>query len=238
VDFDLDTGELKIPQFGAHLNRKGEANIRRLLEIKDKSELLFHSLSAYLATIGPVENGQRIRRDPESSPIDISSNAPRFNDYSYYERVRHLRYIYYVNRPRLLRALGLRSQDLGFKEDEAESVSTFSAARKQYLVWWKEVLVREIYLYYHGIPERHPRYTIYLLLRAFLRGAAARAYLQTRRTGIPEPSISFPDFITEAFGWVARFQDQEDKASKRRANHVISTYSRIATLVKPYRRRR
>lgn len=194
------TFDLPVPAIRVNLASKSDSNIKKIVDLKFKMEALARSLDSYIKRIEPVDHGDPVRvKDDTIEPyLETRGNMAKWEDYSYFNYIRHRKLLHYCNRETLLRSIGLKAHNFGFKSYRYDDATSWIRAATEFNSWWSHTFVQQVHLNYGGDEGRHPLHRIFVEFKLVLDSKANDA-----------TTVYLCDFIKEVFSKVFRELDQQ-----------------------------
>lgn len=199
------TYDLPLPNFRINLASKHPENLRKIVDLKYKIEIMSKTLDAYLWRLKPVLHGATTPiHDSTLTPfLETQSNLPKFEDKRYLKYIREHNLLYYCNRELLLKSIGLRPDYFCFKSYDYRGISTWKKSVEAYFAWTNDTFDKLIQRKFNGDRRQHPLWPIYEKIERFL----------TKKSNNDLP-ITFQVFIQETFADVFNQLDKEEEVIK------------------------
>lgn len=113
---DTNVRILRVPSVEIDLKKKSDDNLKLLLDVAYKMDLVSHTLKSYITSIAPVDHGDSVRGKAslDDKTIELRSNLSEFDGYNYATHILRTKMLSYSDRHRLIRSLGLNYRSFGF----------------------------------------------------------------------------------------------------------------------------
>ena len=224
LKFDERSGTYSVPQIHFNVHGLDAANVKKMVEIAYKSQMLSETLNGHLRRIRPVQHGASLKVGESSveARIPIPSNIPKFEDGKYVEAIRRDKTLKYSNRSMLLKCLHLWPGIFRFDSSAPDAVSTRLEAFSGYEKWYRTSFLEDVFRYHQNSEKNHPFYRTYVAIRVFLA-----------KYSDDPTSIFFSEFIEELFSYVFVTLDRDEENSRARAEDVARLEGKLKAVLWP-----
>lgn len=140
-DISVTDDNLRILRIGSvqlDLKKKSEDNVRLIIDVAYKMDLVSNSLKSYLGHMVPVEHGGSVRgkASVDDKTIELRSNLSEFDGYNYVSFIFKHKAIRYSDYHRFLTSLGVSYSSFGFKNSSGKL--KLCEVRRSFLKWDRE----------------------------------------------------------------------------------------------------
>lgn len=216
--FDQATGKFKMPEISLNIYSDEKFEIKKFYELTYLLSSLSKSFLAHIARVRPTSHGANLKTksNPGESFVPIPTNLPKLDDLAYLEMVRKDKMLNYVNRDRILKALGLRCGHLGYEQTDYDSISTWNKSHIEFESWFESDFKDQIFIYFNNTPDNHPKFNYYIAIKKYLVKKSKESH-----------SIFFYEFFNELFSAVFTEIDINDEHRSNRVKNLERMDSKL-----------
>lgn len=195
------------------LKDKSDDNIKLIVDVGYKMELSSRTFQSYLMSIAPVDHGDKVRgkASMDDKTIELRSNLSEFDGYNYALFILMKNAVYYADRQRLIKSLGLAYQSFGFKNSsDKQKVKDIRAA---FLKWDRENSYKyeEQLLQFNDLKAVLGRRFIYKILKETIFELDSSS----------DQVVTFEEFFLPVFSRSFKLWQVEYDKSKKEANSIL-----------------
>lgn len=216
--YELINGSLRIPSTSIQSDNVEPKNLKIVVELCYRASQLQKALMAVLDQFRPYSHGDttkiRMREGNlfSNGRSDILHNAERYFDF-----VRKTKYLFYSNKLRLWRSIGLTSDHFGFINGRPYTTNTCKIAHTKFSHWFEnDFLSVQCAKLPLTKPSDHPFYLYYRLIQEILDKMAKTEALEGASNG-----VRYDKFTVEIFRRLFNLLDETD----RRKNESVKEMS-------------
>jgi hypothetical protein len=207
-----ELGDYHVPEIQFNLYDRSPKNIKKMISVAYRAELLANSLKGHIKRIRPIKHGAPIKVEK----IEAPSNTPNFEHRDYLDVIREYKAILYCERDLIFKILKLRPSNFGFDSYRFDCVGSYVEAFSEYQKWWDKTFLIEVVRKYFRNPERHPHFPVYRLINDFL--------ILHQNTDGP---IIFADFFNSLFAHVMKELDNAHKLQEMNSKTLNDLHLKV-----------